>query len=252
MMVRTWKFVFICAPIWVMFLTARAEDTAPLTQSSPLIENLAAELAPRLAQARYMEVSPKPVVVPGWEGFPTMQCTYSVHDKALNTEKTAAVILLDPDARRLARWMVNACIAVKGSATTNDLKKLADFIIWQSGGQFPVRGIVYEDILPANGINEIYCFRDGVTVKIDGVDHRSEKQPTAAQTEKSLTAVLKEVTWVGRYARIQSTTREQYKAAGGREDVEGTNWLEVSRKLYQKAWNSETNELMTAWVKANL
>src|SRR5208282_831571 len=136
--------------------------------------------APRLAQARYMEVNPKPVTVAGWEGFPTVQCTYSVEDKALNTNKTAVVILLDPDAHRLARWMVNAYLTAKGSATTNDLKKLADFIIWQSGGQFPVRGIVYEDILPANGINEIYCFRDGVTVKINGVDHRSEKQPTAA------------------------------------------------------------------------
>jgi hypothetical protein len=251
-MAQTLKYVLVGVTMWAMLAPTRGEDIASSTNSSPLIDNLAAELAPRLAQARYMEANPKPVVVPGWEGFPTVQCTYSVEDKALNTNKTAAVILLDPDARRLARWMVNACIAVKGAATTNDLKKLADFILWQSGGQFPVRGIVYEDILPANGINEIYCFRDGVTVKINGVDHRSEKQPTAAQIEKSLTATLNDVTWVGKYARIQSTTREQYKAAGGREDVEGTNWLEVSRKLYQKAWNSDTNELMTAWVKANL
>ncbi|MGA2176306.1 MAG: cellulase [Verrucomicrobiota bacterium] len=252
MMVRTLKYVLVGVAVWAMLLTTRAEDIASITNSSPMIEKLAAELAPRLAQARYMEANPKPVVVSGWEGFPTMQCTYSVLDKALNTNKTAVVILLDPDAHRLARWMVKACISVKGSATTNDLKKLADFIIWQSGGQFPVRGIVYEDILPANGINEVYCFRDGVTVKIKGVDHRSEKQPTPGQIEKSLTATLYDVTWVGKYARIQSTTREEYMAAGGTENVEGTNWLEVSRKLYQKAWNSGTNELMAAWVKANL
>ena len=54
-----------------------------------MIEKLAAELAPRLAQARYMEENPKPVRVAGWEGFPTVQCTYSVQDKALNTNKTA-------------------------------------------------------------------------------------------------------------------------------------------------------------------
>ena len=133
-MARTLKYALVGVTIWALLLTTRAEDLASGTNSSALIENLAAELAPRLAQARYMEVNPKPVVVPGWEGFPTMQCAYSVEDKALNTNKTAVVILLDPEARRLARWMVNACIDVKGAATTNDLRKLADFIIWQSGG----------------------------------------------------------------------------------------------------------------------
>ncbi len=222
------------------------------TNSSPVVETLAAQLAPRLARARYMEENPKPVVVPGWEGFPTVQCVYTVQDKALHTNKTAAVILLDPDAARLARWMVNACQFAKGGVTTNNLKKLADHIMGQSGGQYPVRGIVYEDILPENDIHEIYCFRDGVTVKINGVEHRSEKQPSPAEIEKSLTAPLADVSWVGKYARIQSTTRENYQAAGGSEKVDGTNWLEISRKLYQKAWNSDTNELMMAWVKANL
>jgi hypothetical protein len=89
-------------------------------------EELAAQLAPRLARARYMAASGKPVTVANWEGFPTMQYTYSVPDKALNTNKTASVILLDPDAPRLARWMVNACLAAKGSVTTDDLKKLAN------------------------------------------------------------------------------------------------------------------------------
>lgn len=222
------------------------------TDTNAMVRTLATSLAPRLAAARYMEHNPRPVVVPGWEGFPTVQCTYSVEDTALKTNKTADVILLDPDPLRLARWMVNACVAAKGVATTNDLEKLASFILWQSGGQFPVRGIVYEDILPKNGINEIYCFRDGVTVKIKGVQHRGEKQPTAAEIKQSLTAPIEDVTWVGRFARIQSTTREMYKAAGGLENVEGTNWLDLNRKLYQKAWNSETNELMIAWAKASL
>jgi hypothetical protein len=243
------KAVLLFLTVSAMPLAARAGDG---TNVPAIIEKLAAELAPRLAEARYLEKNPKPVVVPGWESYPTMLCTYSVEDKALHTNKTASVVLLDPDAHRLARWMVTACIAVKGAAATNDLKKLGDFILWQSGGQYPVRGIVYEDILPANGINEVYCFRDGVTVKLKGVEHRSEKQPTPAEIEQSLKASINDVTWVGRFARIQSATREQYQAAGGRENVEGTNWLELSRKLYQKAWNSDTNELMIAWARANL
>jgi len=246
------KWLAVCAVGLGVSLSCYAEDGVSATNVSPVVENLAVQLAPRLARARYMEADPKPVTVPGWEGFPTMQCSYSVVDTALHSNKTASVILLDPDAHRLARWMVNACLAAKGAVTTNDLKRLADHILGQSGGQYPVRGIVYEDILPENGIHEIYCFRDGVTVKINGVDHRSEKQPTPAQIEKSLTAPVSDVTWVGKYARIQSTTREDYQKGGGQEDVEGTNWLNVSRALYQKAWNSETNELMNAWAKANL
>jgi hypothetical protein len=61
----------------------------------------------------------------------------------------------------------------------------------------------------------------------------------------------------GRYARICSTNRDHYYAAGGTIDV-GDNennrkhkWLEVVRQLYQQAWNSDRNELMIAWAKSS-
>lgn len=63
---------------------------------------------------------------------------------------------------------------------------------------------------------------------------------------------MADVTWVGKYARLQSTTREEYQKAGGKEDVEGTAWLMVSRKLYQATWKSARNELMITWAKAQL
>jgi hypothetical protein len=216
------------------------------------LRRLADELAPRLARARYMEANPEPVSVPGWEGYPTVKYTYSVKDRSTGTTKTAAVIMLNPDARQLARWIVTACLEAKGSMNEAYTRKLADRIISQSGGQFPIRGIVYEDILPANGIYEIYCFMDGVTVKINGVDHRSEKQPTPAQMAKALNAGPADVSWVGAYARIQSTTREDYRKAGGKEDTAGAGWLEINRKLYQQAWGADRNELMIAWAKAGL
>jgi endoglucanase len=216
------------------------------------IQRLAQELAPRLAQARYMEANPQPITVPGWEGYPTTNYTYSVRDRSTGTNKTASVIMLNPDARQLARWIVTACLEAKGSADEASIHKLANHIISQSGAQFPVRGVVYEDILPANGINEVYCFMDGVTVKINGVDHRSEKQPSPEEMQKALKALAADVTWVGKYARVQSATREDYQKAGGKEDVEGTAWLNVSRKLYQAAWKSDRNELMIAWAKAHL
>jgi hypothetical protein len=226
-----------------------AEDTL---NRKIIIDQLARELAPRLARSRYMEANPQKVTVPGWENFPTIQYTYTLKDKAPGTNKTASAIMLNPDARQLARWIVTACIEAKGSAATNFTKKLADRIISQSGAQFPIRGIVYEDILPANGIHEVYCFMDGVTVKVNGVDHRSEIQPSAEQMEKALHATKSDVTWVGKYARLQGTTREEYQEAGGNENVQDTAWLDVSRKLYQQAWNSDRNELLIAWAKANL
>jgi hypothetical protein len=246
--------VFSCT----MTGTALSADSKASLSSEPqgermaAIERLAKELAPRLKSSRYMEANPQKVVVPGWEGFPTIKYGYTVRDKATGTNKFASVIMLNPDARQLARWIVTACLEVRGSAETNYTRKLADQVMSQSGGQFPVRGIVYEDILPANGIHEIFCFLDGVTVKIKGVEHRSEKQPSEEQLEVALKATKADVTWVGKYARIQSTTREEYQKAGGSENVEGIAWLEVTRTLYQKAWNADRNELMIAWAKANL
>jgi hypothetical protein len=249
------------ASLWLALLICLGAGASPAQSPSrpqseqdreAAIQRLAERLAPRLTRARYMENDPQPVIVPGWEGFPTVKCTYSVHDHPTGAVKTASVIMLNPDAGRLARWIVSACSEAKGFVDEADTRKLADHILSQSGGQFPIRGVVYEDILPANGIYEVYCFMDGVTVKINGVDHRGETQPLPEQMQKALNAVVADVTWVGKYARIQSTTREEYQQAGGKEDVEGTAWLNVSRRLYQKAWKSERNELMIAWAKAHL
>ena len=253
--------VSLGASLWLAVLTCFVSAALPAQSlSSPppqpdreaVVQRLAERLAPRLARARYMEKDPQPVIVPGWEGFPTVKCTYSVRDHSTGAVKTASVILLNPDARQLARWIVIACSEAKGSTDEALTRKLADHILSQSGAQFPIRGIVYEDILPANGLYEVYCFMDGVTVKINGVEHRGETQPSPEQIQKALRAVQADVTWVGKYARIQSTTREEYRKAGGKEDVEGTAWLNVNRRLYQEAWKSDRNELMIAWAKAHL
>ena len=249
------------ASLWLVLLTCLGLVSAPAqSPSAPppapdhaaAIQQLAKELAPRLARVRYMERAPQPVTVPGWEGLPTVKYTYPVRDRATQATKTASVIMLNPDAHQLARWIVTACCETKGCVDEAVTRKLADHIIAQSGAQFPVRGIVYEDILPANGIHEGYCFMDGVTVKLKGVEHRSEKQPSPEQMKTALNAVMADVTWVGQYARIQSTTREEYRKAGGQENVEGTAWLDSNRKLYQAAWKSARNELMIAWAKAHL
>ncbi|MFC2123614.1 hypothetical protein ACFLU5_02285 [Bacteroidota bacterium] len=210
-------------------------------------------LGDRVTKTRYMEKNCKSCEYPGWEGFDTKRCTYSVIDDD-GTNKTADVVLLNPNNEKLAKWLITTCKTVIGELNKEDIEKLIVHIIGQSGGQFPVAGIVYEDILPADGTFEIFCFRNGVTVEIEGIVHRGTEQPTKEQIEISLYGnVIK----VFRYARIQSTTPQQYINNGGKVDV-GNNderksaWMDVIKQLYQEAWNGDFNELMIAWAKENL
>ena len=156
--------------------------------------------------------------------------------------------MLNAEPDQLARWVVSTCIEVVGSASNKCTKGLGDWIMGMSGAQFPVAGIVFEDLLPANGKFEVYAFRNGVTVLVNGVTHRGTAQPSAAEIEKSLHG---EVTSTLRFARIQSTTRDQYLANGGTRTVTGNAWNEVNRDLYKAAWGQNRNEMMVAWARAN-
>ncbi len=205
--------------------------------------------------SRYMEQDCEPATYPGWEGFPLIKCRYQVKDSN-GTQKSATVIMLNPSPEQLARWVVHTCLEVKGSVEKRYTDKLSKHIIDQSGAQLPVAGIVFEDMLPKDGIYEIFCFRNGVTVRIRGIKHLSTLQPTNEEIERSLNG---EIISTFVYARLQSTTREQYRANGGTVDVGSSAsgqrkaaWLEVSRQLYQAAWGHDRNELMIAWARENL
>jgi hypothetical protein len=204
--------------------------------------------------SRYMERNSESTTYPGWEGYPLIKCKYTIKDKD-GTIKPAEVIMLNASPHQLARWVVYTCLAVKTSAAPEYTDKLSQHIIYQSGAQFPVAGMVYED-MEGDGVFKLYCFRDGITVGIKGIANQYAKVLTPEQIKQTLYG---EVEWAGKYARIQSTTREQYTAAGGKVEV-GTSekekrkmaWLTVSRELYQQAWNNDRNELMIAWAKQNL
>lgn len=218
-------------------------------------EDLAGEFEPTLKKVRYMESGEgRPVTVPGWEGLPTKRYTYSVKDKD-GTAKSADVILLDPSARQIARWIVQAITEVKGAYDPDAGRKAFKNVIGQSGGQFPVAGVVYEDIIPADGVNEVYCFRDGVTVEVEGVKHRGTTPLTKEEIEASINGKVKRVFT---YARVQSTSPKMWIDAGGSADILGSDgkptdrWRDVIREEFKKAWNADRNALMVAWLKANL
>lgn len=196
-----------------------------------------------------------------YEGFPVKLYAYHTgKDVYLKAQKKGLVYMLNPDGRKMARWIINAVWDVKGSVSFEDVEKIRKHILWQSGGQFPVRGVVYEAMYTP-GFYEPYVFKDGVTVYIkDDAMRADDKTCTEEQLQFYLTmtnADLKENT--GRYARICSTNREMYKAAGGPDEVGTSNdgerihaWLDTVRKLYLEAWTSERNFLIYAWAKANL
>lgn len=217
------------------------------------VERLKKKYADKLQRSRYMEQNGEAATYPGWEGFPVMKYRYAVTDKN-GQQKSAAVIMLNPSVEQLARWVVMTCLVVKGSADSVWTDKLFNRVLEQSGGQFPVAGIVFEDQIPEDAVYEIYCFRNGVTVQVNGVQHRGTAPPTDEEIEKSLHGA---VTWIGRFARLQGTTTEEYSENGGTAEVGNSAnrkaaWLEVSRQLYQAAWGNNRNELMIAWARKNL
>jgi hypothetical protein len=162
--------------------------------------------------------------------------------------------LLNPSPEKVARWIVSAVVEVKGSYDAASGEKAFKNVIGQSGGQFPVAGVVYEDILPADGVNEIYCFRDGVTVAVEGVPHRGTELMTPAQVAASIDG---KVTRIFTYARIASTSPAMWIDAGGSSEIvkDGKpteKWMATIRTAYQAAWSADRNALFVAWVKANL
>lgn len=197
--------------------------------------------------------------IPGWEGFPVQLYEYRTgKDIYKGAPKVGKVYLLNPSPEKLAMWIATTCLEVKGSPDARYTDKLLNWIRGQSGAQFPVKGVVYEDMYTP-GYYEPYIFKDGVTVYVaDSTQMPADKTCTPEQLEYYLNldnSQLKPQT--GRYGRICSTTREQYRANGGTEDVgDGEHrkqaWLDVVRRLYQQAWRSDRNELMIAWARENL
>ena len=197
--------------------------------------------------------------IAGWEGFPVKLYEYQTgNDLYTGRPKTGKVYLLNPSPEKLATWVANACWVTKQSVDTVYTYKLLKWIDGQSNAQFPVKGVVYEDQYTRD-FQEPYVFKDGVTVYIkDSTMWPKGKTCTPEQLDFYLRITNEDLKpQTGQYARISSTTREDYKAGGGTEDIGSKadrkqKWLEVVRELYKKAWHSDHNELIEMWAKRHL
>lgn len=178
------------------------------------------------------------------------------NDLYTGSPKAGKVWPLDPFPEKLAMWVANAWKVAKQSV--NHTYKLLKWIDGESSAQFPVKGVVYEDQYTRD-FQEPYVFKDGVTVYIkDSTMWPKDKTCTPEQLDFYLRVTNEDLKpQTGQYARISSTTREDYKASGGTEDAGNKDdrkqkWLEVVRELYKKAWHSDHNELIEMWAKRHL
>lgn len=205
---------------------------------------------------------------PNYEGYPVKLYEYATgKDTQTGVAKKGMVYMMNPTSEKLATWIATAVWKAKSSIDTDAMATVLKHIQGQSGGQFPVCGVVYED-MDASGYYP-YLFKDGVTVyaadrskwATEDPEHPGNYSCTDDQLNYNVKVTNNDLnSYTGKYARICGTVREEYTANGGTVDV-GTSdsqetrnlkWLDVVRDLYKKAWNSDENELITAWAKANL
>lgn len=197
---------------------------------------------------RYLEGDCRPTTYPGWSGVPLKLCRYRVSDSYSGGSRWADVIVANPEPAQLARWVVQAAMERRGRVQRADTDAICNQIMGQSGAQFPVAGVVYEDM---DGTGQrIYPFRNGVTVRVEGLPYATREQPNATQMEAYRTNPL---AYVGRYGRIAGTVPEEWTAlTGERVASDRANWPDIVGRAWRQAWGQDRNALLVAWARANL
>jgi hypothetical protein len=231
-----------------------AQQTQSVTLNPEQVASARAQYAKAISAK---QCEPAQYDYPRWEGYPVQLCNYVEKSKIDPVRSVfAKPYLLLPTADMLARWTVTAC----ADAGSTDAAKCIEVLVTTatraaSGNIFPVAGYVPESKGSSGGVgNEIVCipFRDGVTAyskKIPrAVDPRDNKCAMDDVNEQPIVQAM-------RFARVVSTTRLEYKQNGGNEIVGSDNdrdprWIDVVRGLFQRAWTSDRNELISAKARA--
>ena len=260
--------------IFVLALCAASCSNAPKEKFDPVVEQYFKDSLDVLS-ARCQEVLDAAYMcgtllgenkeIPGWEGYPCQLWEYYTGvDKYTGVPKRGLVYLLMPSPEKLAKWIVNAVYDATGELSFDNIERIRKFIQWQSGAQFAVRGVVYEDMYEKD-FHEPYVFKDGITVYVSDSTYVATKDKNFKTCTDEMLEYYLNLTDdqikpnTGRYARICSTTREMYYKAGGTADVgfstedgRSISFLPELARCYQEAWNSSRNFLIYAWAVSNL
>lgn len=224
----------------------------------------------QMGLGRGMEQSVKPPVkltgLKYWETDTLTQYTYEIPD-AHDGKLTATVIMYNAGLHRIANWIYFSLLDCNRKITNENIKKIIKHIKGVSGFQFPVRGIVYEDLyndkhaLVADGTQETYFFFDGISVshkKIKISTYNPSGIPQRVKNEKAVLQMQEaDIEKVFVYGRICNTTRAEYTRFQLFKklepvNVDGTNFMFIVREEYKKAMHSKRNNLIAAWVLSNI
>jgi hypothetical protein len=212
------------------------------------ISVFAKELREPLKKARYMEGQCTSISLEGWENISTIKCRYVVKDKGAR-KKAGLVVMANPNPEQLATWILNACEVVKPTRDRRDCAQHVFMrIIKQSGGQFPVGGVVYEDLFPVDGVFEAFGFYNGVTTRLNGLKHRETRPLKDIKLQAILDATPLNTITFSAPARIIGVTRDVYKKAHPSVDIDGLKWNGVVADEHKRALSSDRNFLLEAWL----
>ena len=207
----------------------------------------ATKLRESLKKARYMEDECTSISLEGWENVQTLKCRYVVKDKG-GRKKTGLVVMANPSPERVATWILNACEVVKPTRNRQDCAQYVfGRIIRQSGGQFPVAGVVYEDLFKPEGVFKAFGFYNGVTTRLNGLKHLETRPLKDIELQAILDATPLSTITLRAPARIIGVTRGEYKKAHPSVDLDGLKWNAVVADEHKRALSGDRNLLIEAW-----
>lgn len=210
--------------------------------------------------------------LPFWEKDTLTEYEYSISDK-IDNKLTTKIILYNANNNRIANWIYYSLIDCNKNVSNENISIIINQIKSVSGFQFPIRGIVYEDLRNSkgmynnktnkeiDGIQETYFFFDGIsvshkTIKITTYNFIKGKPQRIKNDSLILNMKESEIETAFTYGRICNIQREDYNKflvfkKQKTIDLEGIKFLYIVREEYQKAMHSNRNNLISAWVYSN-
>ena len=194
-----------------------------------------------------------------WSPNELQRCEYTVLDTSSNTRRFGLVYLANPGGAKIFDCVSTACEKASPKAAPACIRRSARAVRDASGGQFPVAGLVLED-MDGSGTNKGYVFRNGVTVHVKGFKNGSSDTPSDGTGLEALATnqSVEGVNAAGGYARVLSTTRADYARFSGRSDVPVNRadsvaallWSDMVGEIHRASLGSKENALITSTICA--
>lgn len=218
----------------------------------------------------------------GWDKSQLTICTYKVTDCNKNSNKKCdketkygKVILANITAQDLLNWVETGCKEklhnYNSSAIQTCTEKFSNRIKSQSGGQFPVLGVVWEDMYPVSsasgicssghcpdGIFEKYFFRNGVTLRSTIFENGSTARLTDEQLKSGING---DDNWISggksAYARPIGTSRDMFSKCVGFQDWKqdifqdpelALKWSDKVGEITRESIGKPENFLVTCFI----